>query len=159
MAKKKKGLVLNNYYSFIALGIAVVCVCMLFLPSVSFFLGNKEVFSVNGWQAIFGHEVELNLIIVNISGKALEFSFMLLLPLILVAAGGIIPLALKNKFGAIISVACFIVAAVLAFMTTVLIMPTDIIKNLDSSLCIGPILFGAFSIVGACFGAIKILVK
>ena len=162
MAKKtKKEFVLNKYYPYIVFAVALGCAGMMFLPGVDLVFNliiKEEVTSVMGWQVIFGYTgTEANI-------ELMTFSFMALLAVILPVAGGLVPLLLRSKLGAMISLGCFAVGAVFAFMMVLFVMPTTALTWLTGANCtialgIGSILLGALSIVGAGFGAIKILVK
>ena len=163
MAKKsKKEFVLNKYYPYIVFAVALACVGMMFLPGVEIMLGDKSVASPMGWQVAFGYTVEAAAGS-SLKGEVMSFSFMALLAIILPVAGGVVPLLLKGKLGALVSVGCFAVGAVFAFMMVVFVMQTTALELFlllgKLNLGIGSILLGAFSIVGAGLGAVKILVK
>lgn len=159
MAKKKKQeFVLNRFYKFIVALVAIVCLGMMFIPSVGIVgkISGTEVSSVNGWQAIFGTDDT------SVTGGVfnLGFSFPALLIVIFLLAGGVIPLILKGQLGTFISMGCFVAAAVLSFLLATLVIPSDATKLIfKMSLKVGAILVGIFSIIGAGLGAVKLIVK
>lgn len=156
MAKKKKQeFFLNKYYKFLVIILAVACIALMFIPSLSLKLGNAEVSTINAWQAAFGAELTFS---VFMTAK-FNFSFLVLLIPILLVVGGIMPFIITRNLGTVISLGCFVTAAVLSFMLPVLAMPADATAAVyDIVLSVGGILVAVFSIIGAALGIVKLVV-
>lgn len=166
MAKKKKSSNLGRILYFVALALGVVAICMLFVnavatPDVKTALATVEGEKVTGLQVAFGYsEKEIEI---------LGFSFMALLPWILVIAGVVLTaLSTFSKKGSklfdFISIAAFIVAGVLFF-----IMPNFMVfaetlagavwEALEWKLAIGSIVAAVCSIVAGGAVLVKNLMK
>lgn len=156
--KTKQDFILNKYYKFIVFIIAAACIGMMFIPSINMVskVTGNGVATVNAWRAAFGTGDTT-----AVGGVfKFGFSFTALLIPILLAVGGILPLILDNKLGTFLSVCSFAAAAALAFLLPAIAMPTDATKLIfNLTLATGAILVGAFSVLCAVLGAIKILIK
>ena len=160
MAKKKK-FKLSGYCDFAAILFGVAAFCMMFLTCVKYtgvFTGTTE---FTGYQIAFGYSAKSG----SVSVQMLAFSFMNLLPYILVLVG-IFATALcafgKRSSGllGIIAFAAFVVAAVFFFLAAnfVVLPESTLFSKENFSLAVGSILSGSFSIVAAlCFVAKKFL--
>lgn len=159
MAKKKK-LQLSGYCDFVAMLFGVAAFCMMFLTCVKY-TGIISNYDFTGYQIAFGYAEKSG----SVSVQMLAFSFMNLLPYILVLVG-IFATALcafgKRSSGllGIIAFAAFVVAAVFFFLAAnFIVLPESAILTKENfSLAVGSILSGSFSIVAAlCFVAKKFL--
>lgn len=161
MAKKKK-FKLSGYCDFVAMLFGVAAFCMMFLTCVKY-TDSARVKEFTGYQIVFGYSEKL---IGSSSVQWLVFSFMNLLPYILVLVG-IFATALcafgKRSSGllGIIAFAAFVVAAVFFFLAANFVTLHEdaiFISKENFSLAVGSILSGSFSIVAAlCFVAKKFL--
>lgn len=113
MAKKKTKM--KSYLPLAAAIFGVLALIMLFLPAIV--VGDE---SYNGLKVVFGYTEKAEVFGSTIETKILKFSFMNLLPYLLVI-GGIVLNVLNRKNGsklfALIATACFIVATVFFFCT------------------------------------------
>ena len=145
MAKKKNLKI--HIPAFIALGLGIIAFFMMFLDAVSYPAVVTSV-EYTGAQLVFGDK-----------DLALTFNIMLFLAFVLPIAGGVLTLLGGDSFlFKILSTACFVVAAVFLFMTTVYAPisfgdASEIVKEANAKLCAGPIIAGILSILGAivCF--------
>ena len=146
MAKKKNLKI--HIPAFIALGLGIIAFFMMFLDAVSYPAVVTSV-EYTGAQLVFGDK-----------DLALTFNIMLFLAFVLPIAGGVLTLLGGDSFlFKILSTACFVVAAVFLFMATVYApigmsdAAAEIFKHMDTTLCVGPIIAGILSILGAivCF--------
>ena len=117
MAKKKKNTINKSLFSIIAAVLGVVAVAMLFLaavkvPDTTILGATIEGECLTGLQVAFGYSEE------NI--QCLSFSFMALLPWVLILLGIVASLLTSSKKGskllAIVSTVLFAAAAVLLFL-------------------------------------------
>ncbi len=177
MAKKRKQSTLGLALSAGAVIFAIVAFCMMFANAVELVSGENVLASYKGTQVAFGYS-ETYPIIGEV--KFLNFSFMNLLPYILVLAGAVVAilaaLGKKSFLLNIIAVACFVLAAVFFFTAASYVSVAGsegssswsaLVKNIVDALkdgdnlkiAIGSILGGVFSIVAAACSALKIFVK
>ena len=167
MAKKKSGLDLGKILYAIAAVLGLVAVAMLFVravsvPDVETVVGTVETDAgYTGLQAIFGTSEE--------DVKILTFSFMALVPVLLVLAG-IVLSALQaaakktNKILDFVAVACFVVAGVLYFiMPSFLVFADNIVAKalaeIEYTLGAGSIVAAISSIVAGAVVLVKNLLK
>ena len=159
MAKAKK---LTKYLDIIALALGVIAICMMFLPAITQKADDPTTF--NGLQVAFGYSETSG----NLTYNYLAFSFMNLLPYILLLAGVVIlVLALIGKpFKFLNLVVCclFVVAGVLLFLTHAFIVPaTNLggyvngINPENYTLGIGAILGGIFAILAGGASGFKLV--
>ncbi len=151
----------KKFAPVIATLFGVLAIVMLFLPAI----GYAEDKSFTGFQAIFGYTetTKVPVIGTEIKTEMLAFSFMNLLPVLCVAAGVVLCLlsfvGKGNKFFAFIAAVCFIVAAVLFFLTVSFAVAGKAV-TLEGTLAqskvkeswtlgVGPILAAIFSIFAA----------
>ena len=146
----------------ISLCLAAIALAMIFLPAVVEGTGDSAI-SFSGLQVVFGYS-ETN---GNLTYNYTAFSFMNLLPYILLLAGivllGITMGGKKIKFVYVITTCLFVVAAVLLFLSVTFVVPaTNLggyingISKEDCVLGIGSILAGIFSILAGCATGIKL---
>lgn len=174
MAKKKKSN-LGLLLSACAALFAVFAVCMLFVKSISVVSGKNELQSFTGLQVAFGYSEE----IANQKIGILKFSFMNLLPYLLMIGALVVSVlsAKKNSFLLnVIAAALGVVAAIFFFSATAYVCVAgtegsgffsgiwknviDALKDSDNlKIAIGSILGGVFSIISAICSAVKIIVK
>lgn len=159
MAKKKK-FKLSGYCDFAAILFGVAAFCMMFLTCVKF-SGSVLSKEFTGYQVAFGYSEKSG----SVSVQILAFSFMNLLPYILVVAG-VAATALcafgrrSSGFLGAIAFAAFVVAAVFFFLAAnfVVLPESSVLSKENFALAIGSILSGSFSIVAAlCFVAKRFL--
>ena len=146
MAKSNKSI---QIFSVCTIALAVVgLVFYMFLDAIK---GTHDVLSYNGMQAMFGVEDEL------------KFSFALFLGFIFAIAGiviTILPMAgVKFKLFPVIALACFVVAALFAFLTAACVQPVGLVKLAEFKLAVGSILAGILYICAACTSALPVVLK
>lgn len=140
----------------IALVLGIVAFCMMFASAVKYSanVGSTKLgsYSYTGAQLAFGYSEN--------SVTILSFNTMMFLAFLLPLAGGVVGLLSGKSFILkIVATACFVVGAVFLFSTTAYATlgmsdtQAAVVKNLDASLCAGPIVAGIVSILGAvvCF--------
>lgn len=165
MAKKKKGLSLGKILGFVVALLGLVAICMVFVDAVT--TGDKEVFGVtvegvkySGIKLIFG--VKEN------DMAVLSFSFMALIPVILVLAGTVLSVlnALKDdaKLVNFIIAGMFVVAGVLYFIMPNFMVFADTIsgafvKELEFKLAVGSIIAGICSVLAGVISLAKPFLK
>lgn len=157
MAKKK-----TNYMSYLPLLAAllgVVALVMLFVPAV---VASEDV-SYNGLKVAFGYtQSEGGVITINL--QHLKFSFMNLLPYILVLVG-IVACVMGykgNKLATFVGFVCFVAAAVLFFLAVSFAVPGSAL-TLDGTLDAAKVkenwTLGAGAIVaGVCSGVAALFI-
>ena len=166
MAKKKKNSGLGKILSFAALALGVVAICMSFVavvanPDVKLGTAVIEGQKLTGLQVAFGYsEKEIS---------CLAFSFMALLPWVLVIAGVVLTaLNTFSKKGSklfdFISIGAFIAAGVLFFMMPSFMVFAEtlsgvVLEALEWKLAAGAIVAGACSIVAGALVLVKGLKK
>ena len=98
---------LKKYLPLVAVILAVVAVAMMFLPA---FEGNSE---IKGFNAVFGYSL--------MGFKLLDFSFMNLIPYVLlivgIACAGMVSKKEDNFVISIVAAVCMLVAGIFFFMT------------------------------------------
>ena len=177
MAKKSKGgsVSMDLLFKLGVLVFAIAAVCMIFLVTVNFTDGDGEIYkSFTGIQQMFGYSEEGS--VTGITTYYLGFSFLSLLPIILVIAGAVCAFV-DNKIVGFVGVALLVVAAVMFFMMpTFASLPTlaedvavadklatntakAIMEECTRTLGLGAILGGVFSLVSAALSAVKIVKK
>lgn len=165
MAKKKKGLSLGKILGFVVALLGLVAICMVFVDAVT--TGDKEVFGVtvegvkySGIKLIFG--VKEN------DMAVLSFSFMALIPVILVLAGTVLSVlnALKDdaKLVNFIIAGMFVVAGVLYFIMPNFMVFADtlagaVAKELEFKLAVGSIIAGICSVLAGVISLAKPFLK
>ena len=154
MAKKWDKML--KWVPIVAAVLGLVAVVMIFVGAVSqkVLIGDPVVW--NGLQVVFGYSETSSLGSLSTTVEFLKFSFMNLLPYLLVIAGIVLCvlsfLGKGNSFFAVIAAALFIVAAVFFFMTTVFTIPANV-ENIAEynaeayTLAAGPIVAGICSIL------------
>ena len=178
MAKKRK----NSSTLGLALSagsviFAIVALCMLFVNAVELVSGDNVLVQYKGTQVAFGYS-ETYPIIGEV--KFLNFSFMNLLPYLLVLGGGVVAilaaLGKKSFLLNVIATACFVAAAIFFFTAASYVSVAgsegssswsaairsivDALKDGENlKIAIGSILGGVFSIIAAACSALKIIVK
>ena len=167
MAKKKSGLDLGKILYAVAAVLGLVAVVMLFVqavkvPDVETYFGTLENESgYTGLQVAFGAKEN--------DVAVLGFSFMGLLPVVLVLVG-IVLSALKiasskgSKILDYVAVACFVVAGVLYFIMPSFMVFADTIlgsiaKEIDYVLSVGSIVAAICSILAGATVLVKNLLK
>lgn len=167
MAKKKNGLDLGKVLYIVAVVLGLVAVAMLFVQAVKVpdtetaFGTIENDGGYTGWQIAFGKSEE--------DVKILSFSFMGLLPVILVLAG-IVLSVLKvaaskgSKVLDFVAIACFVVAGVLYFIMPSFMVFADtiaakVVAEIDFVLSAGAIVAGVCSILAGATVLVKNLLK
>lgn len=165
---KKKSFSLGSIFSCVAVLFAIVAFCMMFVNFVKFeavvngtTIGDPTFY--NGAKVTFGYTKKTTILGHTDSTEILKFSFMNLLPYILLLAGIVfVALSFLGKGGSlmnILAVVAFALAAVFFFLApqfTTLATESDSIKK---SLAVGAILAAVFSIISAVASALKIVMK
>ncbi len=167
MAKKKSGLDLGKILYAVAAVLGLVAVVMLFVqavkvPDVETALGTiKNDGGYTGLQVAFGKSEE--------DVKVLSFSFMALLPVLLVIAGSVLSaLQMASKKGSkildYVAVVCFVVAGVLYFIMPSFVVGADTIvgkiaAEIDYVLAVGSIVAAICSILAGATVLVKNLLK
>ncbi len=160
MAKSKSKAKKRTLFKQIAIGssiiLGLVAFFMMFAPAIV----NKDVaeLSYTGTQITFGLKRTAGALSVEIY----KFSFMNLLPYILVL-GGVVVTVLNifgkaSKFGAFIAIALYLVAGVFFFLALTFALPTTV-SNEYFKLGAGPIVSGIFSILAALVSTVPFFVK
>lgn len=171
MAKRKSKSLFGKYGKFILVLIAVVTVCMGFLPAVK--SSNSDT-TYTGFDVMFGKQLGSINVIVASGESSITFSILAVLGFMLPLVGSIIcALLIKDKgIAGFITCICFIASAVLLFLipsitsisttaSTVITSgttTTSTFKELGYELGIGSIIGASVSIVGALgslYSAIK----
>lgn len=123
MAKKK-----TNYMSYLPLAavlLGIVAIVMLFVPAV---VASEDV-SYTGLQVVFGYSEKTDIFGSQLVTEMLSFSFMNLLPYILVLVGVVCCVLAfmnpKNKLFAFVAFVCFVVAAVFFFLAVSFTIPAE----------------------------------
>ena len=161
MAKKrKKSSTLGLALSAGSVIFAIVALCMLFVNAVELVSGDNVLVQYKGTQVAFGYS-ETYPIIGEV--KFLNFSFMNLLPYLLVLGGGVVAvlaaLGKKSFLLNVIATACF-VAEGSGSLSSAIKSIVDALKDGENlKIAIGSILGGVFSIIAAACSALKIIVK
>lgn len=169
---KKKGIDLKLILSGLAVLLGLVAFFMLFAPAIKYTvkvgsLSNSTTYK--GTQIVFGYTAKADTIVGSIEGEVFKFSFMNLLPYILVLAGIVFSvLSALGKLGSlskIIAAACFVVAGVLFFMaitfTAYASDNADVVKSFkeNCSLQAGPIVAGILSILAGVSALAPMFIK
>ncbi len=165
MAKKKTKNLLGMLLPVAAALLAVVAICMMFLPAVQRVssLSDKLTTSYTGAQVTFGYTEP------NTKIEVFAFSFMNFLPYLLLLAGiAFSVLSVLGKLGKIapfVSAGCYLAAGILFFCVTAMVVyPTeskDLAEGLKDglSLGVGAIVAAILSIVSALTSAAMFFVK
>ena len=125
MAKKNS---MMKYAGFVAILLALAAIGFMFAPAIVYGTGDDPT-TYTAFQTMFGYTKRI-----QIGGglyrdvQYFDFSFMVLLTLILIAAGIVLSVMKmfvggKSKLFTLITTACFIVAGVLLFMVIPLSVP------------------------------------
>lgn len=125
MAKKNS---MMKYAGFVAILLALAAIGFMFAPAIVYGTGDDPT-TFTAFQTMFGYTKRI-----QIGGglyrdvQYFDFSFMVLLTLILIAAGIVLSVMKmfvggKSKLFTLITTACFIVAGVLLFMVIPLSVP------------------------------------
>ena len=170
MAKRKSKSLFGKNGKFILVLVAVVTLCMAFLPAVK---SENSDTTYTGFEVMFGKSLgTINLIVVS-GNSSITFSILAVLGFMLPLVGSIIcALLVKNKgLAGIITCACFVASAVLLFLipsitsiaTTSSLLgsastTTNTFKDLGYGLGIGSIIGASVSIVGA-LGSLYSVIK
>lgn len=168
MAKKK--VKINNLrliLSAVAALFAVVAFFLMFAPAATFeVVGTKG--SYSGAQMTFGYTETTTVPIVGteIKSTVLNFSFLNLLPYILLVAGIVFNFLNKFcKFSNFISAGCYVVAGVLFFLVIVMCAPNvenaDLVNSFKENLTLGAgaIVAGILSILAALASLSTLFIK
>ena len=164
MAKKKKSsLNLGKFLYAVAAVLGIVALIMLFVEAVKVpdtdlgVLGTLEGEGYTGLQVAFGKENEL------------AFSFMALLPVLLVVAGAVLSaLQIFAKKGIkvldFVAIVCFVAAGVLYFIMPSFIVAAEtvaglVIEKIEYVLAIGSIIAAICSILAGATILVKALLK
>lgn len=165
MAKKKSKNLLGMLLPVVAALLAVVAICMMFVPAVvrASSLSDKLNITYTGAQVTFGYKEA------NTGIEIFAFSFMNFLPYLLLVAGIVFSvLSVLGKLGKIapfVSAVCYLAAGILFFcVTKMVVYPTDSKDIADMfkeglSLGAGAIVAGLLSILSALGSAATLFVK
>lgn len=179
MAKKKSSKkLLGSILSGVTILFAIVALCMMFVKSVKVMSGENEVLSFTGAQTVFGYTWKKEVLGTTLSAKILDFSFMNLLPYLLLLAGILFAaLGYEGKSGFLMNIlatAAFVVAAVFFFLAPQFVVVAEsgssivdsavnsivsALKDDGATVAIGGILAGVFSAIAAVCSGLKIFVK
>lgn len=123
MAKKNS---MMKYAGFVAILLALAAIGFMFAPAIVYGTGDDPT-TYTAFQTMFGYTSKSGDRIV-VTRTWLDFSFMNLLTLILIAAGIVLSIMKmlmggKSKLFTFITTACFIVAGVFLFMTVTFTVP------------------------------------
>ena len=171
MAKRKSKSLFGKNGKFILVLVAVVTLCMAFLPAVK---SENSDTTYTGFDVMFGKSLgSVNIFVAN-GESSITFSILAVLGFMLPLVGSIISaLLIKDKgIAGLITCACFIASAVLLFLipsiTSVSTTASTIItsgttttstfKELGYELGIGSIIGASVSIVGA-LGSLYSVIK
>lgn len=162
-----------KFVDFAAIVLGLVAFFMIFVAAINIYHKSEIITSYTGWDAVFGYSETETVLGSQVTTTYLDFSFMNLLPYLLVVAG--VVLLVLNCFGKgvkflyFICAGCFIAAAVLFFltvgMTAVHVVVTDtalgtistpMVNLTNAFLGAGPIVSASCSILAgvACCGKI-----
>ena len=175
MAKKKSSKkLLGSILSGVTILFAIVAFCMIFVKSVKVMSG----VSFTGAQTVFGYTWKKEVLGTTLSAKILDFSFMNLLPYLLLIAGILFAaLGYAGKSGFLMNIlatAAFVVAAVFFFLAPQFVVVAEsgssivdsavnsivsALKDDGATVAIGGILAGVFSAIAAVCSGLKIFVK
>lgn len=169
MAKKKKNTTSwVNYLPLIGALLGVVAIIMAFLPAVVYpYIAGDKTVSYTGFQTAFGYSVTEETFLGSTTTQYLNFSFINLLPYILLIGGvvcAILGSAGKNQLLSFIAIACFAVAAVCTFCFTLSSVSLTeffeaIYKTEGASLGVGAIIGGICSALAAVACAFPVFAK
>lgn len=162
MAKKK--VKINNLgliVSAVSALLAVVAFFLMFAPAATYeILGTKG--SYTGAQMTFGYSET----VLGSEIAIINFSFLNLLPYILIVAGIVFNFLTKFcKFSNFISAGCYVVAGVLFFLVIVMCMPNvenaDLVNSFKENLTLGAgaIVAGILSILAALASLSTLFIK
>ena len=165
MAKKKKGLSLKVLFALISALLGVVSICLMAAPAA---VVKDTGLTYSGAQLTFGYTREG--ILVN--AKVFNFSFLNLLPYILVLVGLVFSiltvLGKLGKFAPFVSAGCYLAAGVLFFLVIIMCSPYTAVDSGDLadaakelySLGVGAIVSGILGILAsACSAAVWFVKK
>lgn len=144
-----------------------ICTIVLALAGIILFLFCPAIKSgdttYSGIQVIFGKKVTSETLLGDVTVTYLKFSFLACLGLTFAIAGlviTILPMAgVKSKVFPIVALACFVVAALFAFLTSNVAQLGDILEPFKWSLGAGAIISGILYILSACASALPIVLK
>ena len=157
-----------KFVDFASILLGLVAIFMIFVVAITNLEGGA-VASFTGWDVVFGYSVTSTVLGSQITTTYLDFSFMNLIPYILLIVGVVLLvlncIGKRIKFLYFICAGCFIAAAVLFFLTismTVVHMAmigpvsSPMIDLSNASLGVGPIISAICSILSgiACFSKI-----
>lgn len=164
---KKGGIV--KYTGFASLLFSVAAICMIFLTAIVYKVSEEaDPTNYTGLQVIFGFtETQVSIGNMKYETEWFKFSFMNLLPYILIAAGLVLTLlkilgGSRSKLLSIICAACFVAGGILAFFTVnFAIVGSEQLTDLPlldkeyMSLGIGSVLCGVFAIIAGAAKAME----
>ncbi len=140
---RKKGRLIGLVLALAAIALAVTGIIVFLTTDVaSFYIEDKtnENSVVTGLEATFGYTGELKFSGFTFKAEMLKFSFMNLLPLILLAVGAVLVLP-KSKVLSIVGGLAMVVAAVLfIFVGNFVVYTEDLAKAIDTFKSAGSIL-------------------
>lgn len=140
MAKKKSNL--NAILPFVAVVLGVVAVFMLFLDCLKYG-GKDSTATFTGFQSIFGYTSKDKLLGTTVSTKLLSFSFLGLIALLAVVLGCVFSVV-PVKLGKLLSVICFVIAAVLFFVfKSTVVLPEKTLLSKEYFTVLAPVYVAA----------------
>lgn len=145
----------SQLFSFCTIFLAALGIILyMFCPAIK----SGDV-TCTGLQVMFGKSAK----VLGTTITYLKFSFLLFLGFIFAIAGlviTILPLCgVKSKLFPIIALACFVVAALFAFLSSACAQLGDAYSIFDWSLGVGAIISGILYICGAVTSALPIVLK
>ncbi|MEG2015333.1 MAG: hypothetical protein RR086_06325 [Clostridia bacterium] len=173
---KKSSNLLSLILPLVAVVLGVAAFCMMFLPCVEVVSKNGDLIKAfSGSNIAFGLS-ETETLIVSVTSKTLGFGFLALLGFVFPLLGGAsLFFAKKNKIFTFVSMALFAVGALLIFLMTTWFASGLITENGEGFIAVGgiykanelvlhrlgvgAIIGGILSILGACVGAAKLVLK
>lgn len=172
-SKKKKNVALK-YAKYLNLLLSALIIVMAFLPFVIYESDNSSNNAFTGFEVAFGKTLNSISFLGFASGTAkIDMSYLLIVALFVPLVGSVIAMLIKNrKLGILLACVCFIVSAILIFMTlsitsitvsgnviTIGGSSTETFAQAGYSLAIGAILAGVLSSLGALTSVANIVLK
>ena len=171
---KKKKSAASKYAKYLYLAFSVLVVVMAFLPFVISKSDNSSDVTYTGFEVAFGKTLNSASFLGFASGSAkINMSYLLIVALFIPLVGSVIALFVKNrKLASLVVCVCFIVSAILVFMTPTITSVTytgevlgfgstntETFAYAGYSLAVGSILSGVFGALGGVTAIANLILK
>lgn len=171
---KKKKSAASKYAKYLYLAFSVLVVVMAFLPFVISKSDNSSDVTYTGFEVAFGKTLNSASVLGFASGSAkINMSYLLIVALFIPLVGSVIALFVKNrKLASLVVCVCFIVSAILVFMTPTITSVTysgevlgfgstntETFAYAGYSLAVGSIISGVFGALGGVTALANLILK